>query len=53
MASTALLPAATNHQVACRLLLTGDLITAQVSALQAGGSGVGGGGRVENWKYVT
>eukprot|EP00878_Enallax_costatus_P038932 GHUV01044430.1.p1 GENE.GHUV01044430.1~~GHUV01044430.1.p1 ORF type:complete len:204 (+),score=82.51 GHUV01044430.1:166-777(+) len=29
MASTAVLPAVTNHQVACRLLLTGDLITAQ------------------------
>lgn len=28
MASTAVLPAVTNHQVACRLLLTGDLITA-------------------------
>jgi hypothetical protein len=25
-----MLPAATSHQVACRLLLTGDLITAQV-----------------------
>lgn len=30
MASTTLLPAITNHQVACKLLLTGDLITAQV-----------------------
>ena len=29
MASTAVLPAATSHQVACRLLLTGDLISAQ------------------------
>ncbi|KAF6258887.1 ClpP/crotonase-like domain-containing protein [Scenedesmus sp. NREL 46B-D3] len=29
MGSTCMLPAATNHQVACRLLLTGDLITAQ------------------------
>lgn len=29
MASTALLPSITNHQVACRLLLTGDLISAQ------------------------
>lgn len=28
MASTKMLPAATSHQVACRLLLTGDLITA-------------------------
>jgi hypothetical protein len=25
-----MLPVATNHQVACRLLLTGDLISAQV-----------------------
>lgn len=31
MASTALLPSITNHQVACKLLLTGDLISAQVS----------------------
>lgn len=28
MASTCVLPAATSHQVACRLLLTGDLVTA-------------------------
>lgn len=30
MASTALLPSITSHQVACKLLLTGDLVTAQV-----------------------
>jgi hypothetical protein len=30
MGSTCMLPAATNHQVACRLLLTGDIISAQV-----------------------
>lgn len=35
MASTCVLPAATNHQVACRLLLTGDLVTAQ-EALELG-----------------
>ncbi|KIY97289.1 enoyl-CoA hydratase [Monoraphidium neglectum] len=35
MASTCVLPAATSHQVACRLLLTGDLITAQ-EALELG-----------------
>uniref|UniRef100_A0A383WDH6 Uncharacterized protein n=1 Tax=Tetradesmus obliquus TaxID=3088 RepID=A0A383WDH6_TETOB len=29
MGSTCMLPAATSHQVACRLLLTGDLISAQ------------------------
>jgi hypothetical protein len=30
MASTSLLPAITSHQVACKLLLTGDLVSAQV-----------------------
>lgn len=35
MASATVLPAVTNHQVACRLLLTGDLIDA-AEALELG-----------------